>query len=154
MSDIDLNVEDFINRVNVDLVGKLANLASRCGPMLSQKLGGRLGRLDEVGKALFQQMFAAREYIILADYESLNYASVIRTALLADVCNRFVEDAQPWATLRAEPEGHPHQPDSGVLNAVKVLTIYLKPILPAFAERMETFLNIPSVYLCGCRTAA
>ncbi|HOT72097.1 MAG TPA: methionine--tRNA ligase [Anaerohalosphaeraceae bacterium] len=142
VSDIDLNVEDFINRVNADLVGKLANLASRCGPMLSQKLGGRLGRLDEKGKALFQQMLAARESI-LADYESLNYASVIRTVTsLADVCNRFVEDAQPWATLRAEPEAT-RTNLTAALNAVKVLTIYLKPVLPAFAEKIETFLNIP-----------
>lgn len=142
VSDIDLNVEDFINRVNADLVGKLANLASRCGPMLSQKLGGRLGRLDEKGKALFEQMLAARESI-LADYESLNYASVIRTITsLADVCNRFVEDARPWATLRTEPEAT-RTNLTAALNAVKVLTIYLKPILPAFAERMETFLNIP-----------
>lgn len=142
VNDIDLNVEDFINRVNADLVGKLANLASRCGPMLSQKLGGRLGRLDEKGKALFQQMLAARESI-LADYESLNYASVVRTVTsLADVCNRFVEDAQPWATLRAEPEAT-RTNLTAALNAVKVLTIYLKPVLPAFAEKMETFLNIP-----------
>jgi len=58
------------------------------------------------------------------------------------VCNRFVEDAQPWATLRAEPEAT-RTNLTAALNAVKVLTIYLKPVLPAFAEKMETFLNIP-----------
>ncbi|MEJ5259938.1 MAG: methionine--tRNA ligase [Anaerohalosphaeraceae bacterium] len=142
VSDIDLNLEDFISRVNADLVGKLANLASRCVPMLTQKLDGRLGRLDEKGNALLEQLLASCEKI-KADYEALNYASVVRTiASLADICNRFVEDAQPWVTLKTEPE-KTRTDLTAVLNAVKVLTIYLKPILPVFAEKIETVLDIP-----------
>ncbi len=142
VSDIDLNLEDFISRVNADLVGKLANLASRCVPMLTQKLDGRLGRLDEKGNALLEQMLGACEKI-KADYEVLNYASVVRTITsLADICNRFVEDAQPWVMLKTEPE-KTRTDLTAVLNAVKVLTIYLKPILPVFAEKIEAVLDIP-----------
>jgi len=90
VSDLDLNLDDFISRVNADLVGKLANLASRCVPMLTQKLDSRLGRLDEKGNALLEQMLGACEKI-KSDYEDLNYASVVRTITsLADICNRFV----------------------------------------------------------------
>jgi methionyl-tRNA synthetase len=140
VSDLDLNLEDFINRVNADLVGKLANLASRCVPMLTQKLGGQLGRLNEKGKSLLEPLLAARDKIT-ADYESLNYASVVRTITsLADVCNRFVEEAQPWVTLKTDPE-QTRTDLTAVMNAVKVLTIYLKPILPVFAEKVETILD-------------
>lgn len=142
VSDIDLNLEDFLSRVNADLVGKLANLASRCVPMVTQKLEGRLGRLDDKGRNLLEQMLAAREKI-KADYESLHYASVVRTITwLADLCNRFVEEAQPWVTLKSAPE-KTRTDLTAVLNAVKVLTGYLKPILPLFAEKVETFLDLP-----------
>lgn len=146
VSDLDLNLEDFISRVNADLVGKLANLASRCVPMLTGKLDGRLGRLDEKGKALLEPLLEARGKII-ADYESLNYASVVRTiASLADICNRFVEEAQPWVTLKTNPE-KTRTDLTAVLNAFKILTAYLKPILPVFAEKAEAFLDVPPLNL-------
>lgn len=142
VGDIDLHFEDFTNRVNSDLVGKLANLASRSGPMLTKQLDGRLGSLDEKGKALLKELTAAKE-AVMADYESLNYASAVRRiTALADTCNQFVERAQPWSSIKTDPEGT-RTNLTAVLNAVKVLTIYLKPVLPSFAEKIEAFLDIP-----------
>lgn len=141
VSDIDLNVEDFINRVNSDLVGKLANLPSRSGPMLSKKLDGMLGTLDAEGKALIGELAAAKAEIIDA-YESLNYAAAIRKiAALADVCNKYVEDHQPWSTIKTDAEGT-RVTLTAILNAVRVLAIYLKPVLPEFAAKVEQFLAV------------
>ena len=76
IDDLDLNLDDFISKVNSDLVGKLANLASRSGPMLTGKLDGRLGKLDGEGKELVNKLIAAKDEII-NNYEQLNYAQVI-----------------------------------------------------------------------------
>jgi methionyl-tRNA synthetase len=141
VGDIDLSLDDFINRVNSDLVGKLANLASRCGPMLTNKLGGKLGRIDEGGRELLHALVAAKRQII-ADYERLDTASVIRTvAAMADVWNKYTEDNQPWSVIKTDPE-RTRVILTTILNAARILTIYLKPVLPAFAEKIEAFLDI------------
>ena len=141
VEDIDLGIEDFINRTNADLVGKYANLASRSGPMLNKKLDGRLGTLDEEGRRLVGRLAGAKDQV-MAGYEGLNYAAVVRTiSALADEANRYVEQRQPWVTIKSDPEAT-RTTLTTVLNAVKVLTIYLKPVLPAFARKVETFLNV------------
>jgi methionyl-tRNA synthetase len=141
VEDIDLGIEDFINRTNADLVGKYANLASRSGPMLTGKLGGRLGRLDAEGRLLVEKLAAAKEQIV-KDYEGLDYASVVRTiSALADEANRYVEIKQPWTTIKTDPETT-RATLTAVLNAVRVLAIYLKPILPTFSGKVERFLNV------------
>ena len=141
VGDIDLSLEDFVNRVNSDLVGKLANLASRSGPMLTKKLDGKLGALDDEGKTLLAKLVGAKQSII-DDFESLNYAAAMRTiTALADECNRYVELKQPWATVK-EDEELTRTTLTAVLNAMKVLTIYLKPVVPGFAAKIEQFLNV------------
>jgi methionyl-tRNA synthetase len=140
IDDIDLSMDDFINKTNSDLVGKFANLASRSGPMLTSKLDSRLGRLDEAGAALVGKLAAAKEQII-ADYENLNYASAVRTIVsLADEANRYVEQNQPWVTVKTDLQ-KTRATLTAVINAVRILTIYLKPILPEFAAKVEEFLN-------------
>ena len=141
VGDIDLSFEDFINRVNSDLVGKLANLASRSGPMLTKKLDGKLGTLDEKGRALTEELIAAKSEII-GNYENLNYAAAIRKiAALADVCNKYVEEHQPWSSIKTDAEGT-RTVLTAVLNAVKILTVYLKPVLPKYAGKIEHFLAV------------
>ena len=145
VEDIDLGIQDFINRTNADLVGKYANLASRSGPMLSRKLDGRLGRLDAEGRQLVGRLVAARDGI-MKDYEGLSYAAVARTiGALADDANRYVEQKQPWATIRTDPEGT-RATLTAVLNAVKILAVYLKPILPKFAQKVEKFLKVGDLH--------
>lgn len=141
VGDIELNTEDFVNRVNSDLVGKLANLASRSGPMLTKKLDGMLGTLDETGRAIVDELVAAKTEIV-ENYETLNYAAAIRKiAALADVCNRYVEDQAPWALIKTDADAT-RTVLTAILNAVKILTIYLKPVLPAFAVKIEQFLAV------------
>jgi methionyl-tRNA synthetase len=141
IEDIDLSVEDFVNKTNSNLVGKFANLASRSGPMLTQKLDSRLGQLDERGKALVNKLADSKKQII-ENYESLNYAAVVRIIIsLADEANRYVEQNQPWVTIKTDLE-KTRTTLTAVINAVRILTIYLKPILPKYAEKVENFLNV------------
>jgi len=146
VDDIDLGIEDFANKVNADLVGKFANLASRSGPMLVKKLDARLGSLDEPGQALIDQLVAARDTIV-RDYEGLRYAAVVRTlTALADEANRYVELNRPWETIKTDPE-KTRTTLTAVINAVRLLTIYLKPILPVYAAKVERFLNVNALSL-------
>lgn len=141
VDDLDLSFQDFIGKTNSDLVGKYANLASRSGPMLARQFGSQLGTLDEDGRQLLGRLTAAKEQIV-AGYESLNYATVVRTiGALADEANRYVEQNQPWVTARTDP-AKTLTTLTAVLNCVRVLTIYLKPILPKFAEKVERFLRV------------
>jgi methionyl-tRNA synthetase len=141
IDDIDLKIEDFINKINSDLVGKFANLASRSGPMLTKKMASQLGQLDEQGTELIKKLTAAKEQII-ENYENLKYAAAVRTiAALADEANRYVEQNQPWATIKTDLE-KTRTTLTAVINAVHILTIYLKPILPKYAEKVEKFLNV------------
>jgi len=141
IEDIELNTSDFINKINSNLVGKLANLASRSGPMLTKKLDSKLGRLDDNGKELINKLTTVKEQIV-ENYENLNYATVVRTiAALADDANRYVEQNQPWATVKTDLE-KTRTALTAIINAVRILTIYLKPILPKYAEKIEKFLNV------------
>jgi methionyl-tRNA synthetase len=151
IDDIDLSIGDFVSRTNSDLVGKFANLASRSGPMLTSKLDSRLGELDEQGTALISGLTGAKEQII-RDYENLNFAAVVRAiAALADEANRFVERSQPWVTVKTDLE-KTRTTLTAVINSVRVLTIYLKPVLPGFAEKVEKFLNVGELRFADLET--
>jgi methionyl-tRNA synthetase len=142
VGDIELNLEDFVNRVNSDLVGKLANLASRSGPMLTKKLDGRLGIMDAKGRAVVEALVAAKDEIV-AHYENLNYAAVIRKiAAMADVSNKYVEEQAPWTQIKEDAEAT-RATLTAILNAMRILTIYIKPVLPEFAGKIEQFLDVP-----------
>jgi methionyl-tRNA synthetase len=112
--------------------------------MLTGKLDGKLGTLDGEGKELIQKLIAAKDEII-SSYEQLNYAHAIRTiAAMADEANRYVDNKQPWATIKTDAETT-RTTLTAVLNAVRILTIYLKPVLPKYAAKIERFLNVPSL---------
>ncbi len=146
IDDIDLSTEDFINKTNADLVGRFANLASRSGPMLVKRLDAQLGQLDDKGAELIGKLTAAKGDII-ANYENLKFAAVVRTVTaLADEANRYVEQNQPWVTVRTDLE-KTRATLTAVINAVRILTIYLKPILPKYAQKVEKFLNIDKLQL-------
>jgi methionyl-tRNA synthetase len=141
IEDIDLSIEDFVNRTNSDLVGKFANLASRSGPMLTKQFNSQLGHLDQQGRDLINQLIAAKDEVIKS-YENLNFAAAVRTiTALADLANKYVEQNQPWAMVKTDLE-KTLTILTATINAVRIITIYLKPILPKFAEKIEKFLNI------------
>ncbi|MBN1846175.1 MAG: methionine--tRNA ligase [Sedimentisphaerales bacterium] len=139
--DIDLNLDDFVSRIDSDLVGKLANLASRSVPMLNKNLEGRCGALSEEARRMLAPLQEAAE-TIAADYESCNYAAAVRRIChLADEVNRYVDQRKPWLAIRQDRE-HARETLTATLNAVRILTVYLKPVLPGFAAKIETMLGL------------
>jgi len=151
IEDIDLSTDDFLSKTNADLVGKFANLASRSGPMLTKNLDSRLGQLDRQGKELINKLTAAKKQI-MENYENLNYAAAVRTInALADEANRYVEQNQPWVTVKTDLE-KTRTTLTAVINAVRILTIYLKPILPKFAKKVQKFLNVEALTFADVET--
>jgi len=141
IDDIDLNVEDFAAKVNSDLVGKLANLSSRSVPMLKKKLDGKIGTLDAQGKELVQKIQQEKNNVI-KNFESLKYRAAMRIiSSLTDEVNKFIDEKQPWVTVKNDAE-QTRFTLSAVLNAVRILTIYIKPVLPDYAAKIENILNI------------
>ena len=145
LEDIDLNLDDFVLRVNSDLVGKLVNIASRCAGFIVKGFDSRLsGELPE--PELYAE-FAAAGDEIAADYESREYARAVRAvAALADRANQYIDARQPWALAKDEATRDQVQ---GVctqgLNLFRVLIAYLKPVLPETAARSEAFLACDSL---------
>ncbi len=138
--DIDLNLEDFIQRVNADLVGKLANIPSRSAQPLKKKLGGMLGRVPDDGREILDSLRTAAD--TMADlFENLEFARVTREiCALADRVNRYIDDKKPWALVKDDPETA-RSVFTFALNATRILSIYLKPIVPRFAEGVEKILG-------------
>ncbi len=141
VEDIDLSFDDFLTRVNSDLVGKFINLASRSAGFIYKKFNGELSA-ELHQPELFNEFVAAGKSI--ADcYESLNYNRAVREIMaLADRANQYVDHYKPW-TL-AKEEGHENEVQlicTQAINLFKILTTYLKPILPALAIKIEAFLN-------------
>jgi methionyl-tRNA synthetase len=141
VEDIDFNPEDFAARVNSDLVGKYVNIASRCAVFINRKFGGKLlaagDRFD----------FASKASAIAALYEAREFGKALREIMaLADLANQFVDERKPWDLAKqAGKERELHEVCSSALELFRVLTVYLKPVLPKLAENAERFLNLPSL---------
>jgi methionyl-tRNA synthetase len=132
--DIDLNLADFVQRVNSDLVGKITNIASRGGQMLQKKLGGRLGTMDEEGRALVEKCVAAGE-TIARHYEERRFnQAVVEICRLADAANEYFDKREPWKTVKTDEEAT-RTTLTAALNAFRIIAIYLKPVLPAYADK-------------------
>ncbi len=141
MDDIDMNLDDFIVRVNSDLIGKLVNIASRCVGFISKSFDGRLAdALDD--PALFAEFTAASDRI--ADhFESREYSKAMREVMaLADKANRYIEQKKPWAMVKDKSQlpGVQAVCTQG-LNMFRALMIYLTPVIPAMAEQVQKLFN-------------
>ena len=133
--DMDLNLTDFVQRVNSDLVGKITNLASRGAQMLNKPaLGGTLGTLDDEGRKLVE-LAQSRAEAIAAHYEARRFSQVpVEVAKIADAANEYFDRRQPWLTIKTDAETT-RVTLTAILNVFRILAIYLKPILPAYAEK-------------------
>ncbi|MBI5862737.1 MAG: methionine--tRNA ligase [Rhodocyclales bacterium] len=145
MEDIDLNLGDFVARVNSDLIGKYINIASRSANFIASHFSSQL--LDENFDERFRSdlpdlALAADE--IAAHYEARDYGRAIRRIMgLADQVNQYVDHHQPWKLARhGGKERELHVVCTMLINAFRLLTLYLKPVLPKLAQRAEEFLNI------------
>ena len=132
--DMDLNLTDFVQRVNSDLVGKITNIASRGGQMLQKKLGGMLGSMDEEGRALVQKCIDAGE-VISKHYEERKFnQAVVEICRLADAANEYFDKREPWKSVKTD-EDATRTTLTSALNAFRIIAIYLKPILPEYAKK-------------------
>jgi methionyl-tRNA synthetase len=141
LADIDLNFEDFVHRVNSDLVGKVVNIASRCATLLGRHCDGRLGETLD-GEALFAATAAAREEIADSMAARDTNRAVRRIMALADEANRYVDERKPWQIAKeAGRERELRAVLTTGLNLFRSLVVYLKPIIPATAGRAEALLG-------------
>ena len=147
--DMDLNLADFVQRVNSDLVGKITNIASRSAQMLQKKLDGKLASLaggggneGEGGEnrwteelALLQKLRDAGE-VVAGYYEGRRFnLAVVEICKCADLANEYFDKKEPWKLIKTDPEAA-RIVLTAALNAFRIIAIYLKPILPVYAEKV------------------
>ncbi|MDE1927613.1 MAG: methionine--tRNA ligase, partial [Burkholderiales bacterium] len=144
VEDLDFNPEDFCARVNADLVGKYINIASRAAGFLAKRFDGQLAAdLGVEGRVLIDGLRAQAD-AVRALYEGREYGKALREVmLLADRVNEFVDRHKPWELAkRPGMDAALHDVCSVCIEAFRILTLYLKPVLPALASRVEAFLQI------------
>ncbi|MGN6866400.1 methionine--tRNA ligase [Neisseria sp. P0020.S003] len=144
IEDIDLNLQDFISRVNSDLVGKYVNIAARASGFIAKRFEGRLK--DVADSALLAKLTAQSEAIAEC-YESREYAKALRDIMaLADIVNEYVDANKPWELAKQESQdARLHEVCSELINAFTMLTAYLAPVLPKVAENAAKFLNLEAI---------
>ncbi len=141
MEDIDLNLEDFVARVNSDLVGKYINIASRTAGFINKRFDGRLS--PTANNAVVTELKSAAS-LLAESYEAREYGKALREIMrLADLANGYVADKAPWVIAKQEGQDALLQAVcSDALEMFRLLTLYLKPVLPKLAAEIEQFLNI------------
>ena len=147
VEDVEFNPEDFVARVNSDLVGKYINIASRAAGFLAKRFGGTLsGDLGVEGSALLETLRAQRAAISEL-YEEREFGKALRDIMaLADKVNEYVDQHKPWDLAKKEGADAALQDVcSTCIEAFRLLTIYLKPVLPALAAQVEAFLQVPAL---------
>ena len=152
--DIDFNAEDFMARVNSDLIGKYINIASRAAGFITKRFGGALGTVSDDGKTLLATITAAVPSIttLLADRDTGK--ALRETMLLADRVNEYVDQNKPWELAKQDGmDARLHDVCTTCIEAFRLLTIALKPVLPALAAQVEAFLNVaPFTFDCAQKT--
>ncbi|MBF0582889.1 MAG: methionine--tRNA ligase [Magnetococcales bacterium] len=151
VDDLDLNLDDFVLRVNADMVGKVVNLASRTAGFIHKQFQGQLCPDYPADGGLYQSFVQAGDEIA-AWYEAREYAKAMRAIMaLADTANRYIEENAPWSLAKQQKEAELHAVCSVAINLFRVLLTYLAPVLPVMAERTRDLLNLPALTWEGCR---
>jgi len=144
VDDLDLNLSDFVFRINSDVLGKVVNIGSRLGKIVNKKLNNTLGEIDEQGANILDEM---RKILpkIAQFYETLDYNKAMREIMpLADVINKYINDTAPWELVKTDEKRAQTVCTVG-LNGLYLLAGMLKPVLPRIAEGVEKFLNVPAI---------
>ena len=142
VDDMDLNLEDFVQRVNSDLVGKVVNIASRCAGFLRKRFDNQLSETCSEPE-LLEDLIAAGD-TIASLYEARDFQRAMREIIaVADRANQFIDDKKPWVMAKEEGREQEVQDACSVgINCFRVLMTYLKPVLPVMAEKSEAFLGL------------
>lgn len=139
MDDIDLNFDDFVNRVNSEYIGKITNLASR-GVQMLNKIDSRLGTVPAEGKALIAET-QGKAGVIADYYEGRDFGkALVEIRNLADAANRYFDEKKPWEVVKVDAEAG-RAILTTVINVFRLITIYLKPVLPSYARKVEALFN-------------
>ena len=143
VEDVDFNPDDFIARVNADLIGKYINIASRAAGFIAKRFDGRLGLISSDGLHVLEVLRLEAQNI-RALYDSRDFARALREIMaLADHVNAYVDANKPWELAKqAGMEARLHDVCSACIEAFRLLTLYLKPVLPTLAGKVEEFLKI------------
>lgn len=144
IDDLDLNPEEFVNRTNAELINNITNLISRTVGFLNKRLDSTLGVIPADVRGLVEEVEAA---VVRAkeSYQRLRYGLATREILhISDVANNYVQQAQPWATAKAEPDRARNDLTFAV-NCIKIITVLLKPILPSYCAKVEQILGLPDL---------
>lgn len=141
IEDLDLNLEEFVNRTNSELVNNITNLISRTIGFLNKRLDSRLGKIPEYVLPLIEKVEksvqAAKE-----DYLALRFSQATLEALaISDLANNYIQQKGPWTTVKTDPE-RARDELTFVVNCIKIITIILKPILPSYCCRVEKILLV------------
>jgi len=144
IDDLDLNFDDFSQRVNSDLVGKVVNIASRSSGFIKKRFDGKLSP-SCAEPELFQQFIDANA-VIAEFYENREFGKAMREIMaLADKANQYIDEKKPWLVAKEEgKDTELHEICSMGINLFRLLVAYLKPVIPVLAENTEDFLNIES----------
>ncbi|MFQ3013747.1 methionine--tRNA ligase [Neisseria meningitidis] len=150
IEDIDLNLQDFISRVNSDLVGKYVNIAARASGFIAKRFEGKLKDVSD--SALLAKLTAQSEAIAEC-YENHEYARALRDIMaLADIVNEYVDANKPWELAKQEGQDERlHEVCSELINAFTMLTAYLAPVLPQTAANAAKFLNLEAITWANTR---
>jgi methionyl-tRNA synthetase len=142
VEDFDFTAEDFMARVNADLIGKFVNIASRCAGFIAKRFDGKLGALDATASDLIRDASVYAKQVA-AHYDDRELGHAVRLIMaFADKCNRYVDEAAPWLLAKDESKTEQlHQVCTTALNLFAVLTRMLTPILPKLTEKVEALLN-------------
>tara|TARA_B110000259_G_scaffold187080_1_gene240083 strand:- start:6305 stop:7966 length:1662 start_codon:yes stop_codon:yes gene_type:complete len=142
IEDIDLNLEDFQNRINSDLVGKVINIASRCAGFINKGFEGKLS--SSLSEPILFKEFVDKSTAIADKMENREFGHAMREIIgLADKANQYIDEKKPWTLAKEEGQEQQVQDICTMgINLFRVLIIYLKPVLPETAKQAETFLNI------------
>ncbi|GKS74725.1 methionine--tRNA ligase [Acidovorax sp. SUPP950] len=151
--DIDFNPEDFMARVNSDLIGKFVNIASRAAGFIAKRFGGQLGAMSGDGQALLATL-AGQGGTIAEALEKRDTARALREVmLLADRVNEYVDANKPWELAKQDGmDARLQDVCTTCIEAFRVLAIYLKPVLPALAAQVEAFLNVAPLAFADAQT--
>jgi len=146
IDDVDLNLDDFLHRVNADLVGKLVNIASRCAGFITKRFEGQLA--EKLANTALYQQFIDEGQLIAGTYESRDYNKAVRDIMaLADHANQYIDEHKPWVLAKQkDKETQLQAVCTQGLNLFRVLMGYLAPILPLMAKKVEVFLDAPVIW--------
>jgi methionyl-tRNA synthetase len=142
IEDLDINFDDFISRINSDLIGKFVNIASRCASFINKYFSGKLS--DKIAEPKLYNDCVKTGDIIAEKYETRDFNQAIRLIMsLADRVNQYIDEKKPWTAVKDSSKHHEvHDVCTLGINFFRLLMIYLKPILPETAKKSEHFLNV------------